>query len=131
MTLFGPSVFVLFFGGIIQTYFLCGRLCNLDICGQYVTNMIYMKWIFFGGRLCHANYCSHFFVSNYSTISFLFFFISYLFFIIFCEVKHVRGCTLHVLYVGVSPEANSLCWTYLMCHDFYYWINIWHSLLYL
>jgi hypothetical protein len=26
-----------------------------------------MKY-FFGGRLCHTNYCSHYVVSNYSTI---------------------------------------------------------------
>jgi len=48
----------------------------------------YKSEFFFCDRLCHTNYCSHFVVSNYSTIYFILF-LSYLFLIIFCEVKHV------------------------------------------
>jgi hypothetical protein len=42
MTLFGWWVFILFFFVVLHPdVFLGGRLCNLDICGQYVTNIIY------------------------------------------------------------------------------------------
>jgi len=42
MTLFGRSMFVLFFGGITPTCFLMADYVIYNMCGQYVTNIIYI-----------------------------------------------------------------------------------------
>jgi len=66
-----------------------------------------MKWFFFCGRLCYDNYCSHFLVSNYSTIYFIFHLVlfSYLLFhyILWSEICPVEA---HVRYAAVKKKIK-------------------------